>query len=146
MRRLTSFLCRTFSSVHQNTWNGKTAEYFSCYMSIRIGICIHAELAIYISEILLQERDIDSYGEYMSYRGVDINRFCYLRHTLSCEMMMMINSSSKNIWYMSGFVYAWNLHRKRYLSKSNGQNTVARSRRICTRIKLRTLDRIYAYT
>lgn len=66
--------CRTFSSVHQNTWNGKTAEYFSCYMSIRIGICIHAELAIYISEILLQERNIDSCGEYMSYRRTDINR------------------------------------------------------------------------
>lgn len=43
-------------------------------MSIRIGICIHAELAIYISEILLQERNIDSCGEYMSYRKVDINR------------------------------------------------------------------------
>lgn len=107
MRRSTSFLCRTFSSVHQNTWNGKTAEYFSCYMSIRIGICIHAELAIYISEILLQERDIDSWGEYMSYRGIDINSsFCYLRHTPSCEMIMMINSSLKNTWCISGFVCA----------------------------------------
>lgn len=57
-------------------------------MSIRIGICIHAGLAIYISEILLQERNIDSSSEYISYREMDINRSTVLftvRYTFSCD-------------------------------------------------------------
>lgn len=64
---------RTFSSVHQNTWNGKTAEYFSCYMSIRIDICIQAELTIYFQNITSEARYCFLCHIHRGYRSVNIN-------------------------------------------------------------------------